>query len=99
MATCPICTGKLPEGTGRCRSRTYCGDACRRSAELEIRRIDRRLGALADSISQLRRERSEGRGLVLELKAATTETGRQQKRLLEVVSAGEAETTSERARK
>ncbi len=50
---CRICGGPLPVGTTG-RPRTYCGTPCRRSAELEIRRLDRRLGDLEERLAELR---------------------------------------------
>ncbi len=50
---CRICGGPLPVGTTG-RPRTYCAAACRRSCELEIRRLDRRLGDLEERQAELR---------------------------------------------
>lgn len=43
MKNCVKCKQQFEETTDKGRSRLYCSIACRRSAELEIRRINERL--------------------------------------------------------
>lgn len=54
MPNCIKCNAKLPEHEGPGRPKDYCSTACRRAAELEIRRLDRRLEALEVRMSGLR---------------------------------------------
>jgi hypothetical protein len=52
-AGCLICKEPLEQPTTG-RPRVYCSTACRRAAELEIRRCNRRLERLEESASNLR---------------------------------------------
>lgn len=87
---CPFCAGELPTGARRGRPKTYCSAACRRSAELEIRRIDRRLAALEGSLSYERQSPLAGLTYDMTIAPIEEEIARQRKRLLELLSAGEA---------
>ena len=50
---CPACSGPLPD-PGRGRPSTFCSTGCRRDAEGERRRLNRRVGKLADERDRLR---------------------------------------------
>lgn len=49
MKNCLKCKKPLPQRSGAGRPSLYCGAACRRTAELEIRRINDQLTRLEDS--------------------------------------------------
>ncbi len=48
------CGKPLEQPAGAGRPPTYCGTACRRAAEFEIRRLDKLLARLEDRLSELR---------------------------------------------
>ena len=50
---CP-CGQPLEEKSGAGRPATYCSTSCRRAAEFEIRRLDKLLARLEDSLVNLR---------------------------------------------
>lgn len=54
--TCRVC-GTITKPKPRGRPQTYCGEACRRIAEFEIRRIQARLARLEDEGERCRRDR------------------------------------------
>jgi hypothetical protein len=69
------------------RPRVYCDDACRRAAEMEIRRVNDRLAELERRVSESRM------GPIQSLDdpaALETEIGRQRFRLLELLEPDEA---------
>lgn len=45
LQPCPVCSQPVQD-TGIGRPRTFCSPGCRRTAEAEVRRLDRRLAAL-----------------------------------------------------
>ena len=47
---CPKCEKPVPERDGPGRPRRYCSDGCRRSAEYELRRIQRALESVEEQI-------------------------------------------------
>lgn len=49
MENCKICNQELTQPT-KGRNRTYCDSTCRRMAEFEVRRINRRLERLEDRL-------------------------------------------------
>lgn len=49
MENCKVCNQELTQPT-KGRSRTYCNTTCRRMAEFEVRRINRRLERLEDRL-------------------------------------------------
>jgi hypothetical protein len=51
---CRKCRISEVEQSAKGRPKEYCSTACRRAAEFEIRRLDRRLGKLEDRDSELR---------------------------------------------
>lgn len=51
---CLRCAEPIERRPGRGRPQVYCGPACRRSVELEVRRIVRRLERLENRVSNLR---------------------------------------------
>ena len=57
---CLKCGGPLPERPATGRPATYCSVACRRAAEFEIRRLNRRLEVLEVKASGLRHGRDSG---------------------------------------
>ncbi|MBK6278755.1 MAG: hypothetical protein IPF57_11770 [Gammaproteobacteria bacterium] len=52
--TCTYCHVKLPEYSGVGRPTSYCGEPCRRGAELEIRRVNLRVDRLENELSHVR---------------------------------------------
>ena len=66
---CIKCAAPLSEGAGTGRPAAYCGDACRRAAEFEIRRASARLERLEDQRSVLRINLAGGGALAPELSA------------------------------
>ena len=46
MKNCIKCKRTIQENTAKGRNKSYCSEACRRVAELEIRRINDRLNGL-----------------------------------------------------
>lgn len=50
--TCLKCRAPLPVRSGTGRPAVYCGETCRRLAEYEIRRLDRRLGRYEDELRE-----------------------------------------------
>lgn len=54
MENCLKCGAPLESGNGKGRPKAYCSTACRRSAEMEIRRCDQRLGALESDAQNIR---------------------------------------------
>ena len=57
---CLKCGGPLPERPATGRPPAYCSVACRRAAEFEIRRLNRRLETLETKASALRHGRDTG---------------------------------------
>jgi len=51
---CPVCLGALPAAPAVGRPAKYCSTACRRSAELEVRRVNDRLADLEARESHIR---------------------------------------------
>lgn len=51
VARCAYCSARLTPHAGRGRPSRYCGAACRRCAEAELRRADRRIAALDEEIT------------------------------------------------
>lgn len=51
---CAKCGTDLPAREDAGRPKTFCGEACKRSAEMEIRRINNHLENLEKSISHIR---------------------------------------------
>lgn len=51
---CIKCGANIAAHAGAGRPKAYCSDACRRSADLEIRRIDRRMEKLEMDAQNLR---------------------------------------------
>jgi hypothetical protein len=51
MNTCLKCDQPLPEPASTGRPAVYCSSGCRRAAELEITRLNRRIDALEDRLS------------------------------------------------
>lgn len=49
-AVCRKCSAPVERGDGPGRPRVYCSVACRRSAEREIRRLDRQIEAAEDRL-------------------------------------------------
>lgn len=91
MSTCIKCGAALQEQTGRGRPALYCGRACRRAAELEIRRINNRLSGLED---QLMRARLPGCLVLTPIADIEAELGRQETRLRQLLAAGEGNCTA-----
>jgi len=58
---CLKCAGPLPEQAATGRPPSYCSEGCRRAAEFEIRRLNRRLERLEERVSELRHSRSSTR--------------------------------------
>ena len=85
---CRICGGPLEQADGPGRPKTYCGTACRRSAEMEIRRIDRRLADLEGRLSDCRATDLHTYASPRHLRA---EIARQGGRLAELLSYGQAD--------
>src|SRR5262245_54118396 len=56
---CVKCGSPLERASGAGRPPTYCGDACKRLVEYEVRRIDRRLSKYED---ELREEQADRNG-------------------------------------
>lgn len=52
--SCKKCGAPIAQSEVAGRPKTYCGHACRRAAELEVRRIDARLGRLEGELMQTR---------------------------------------------
>ena len=57
---CAKCGEPLPARAKTGRPAIYCSEGCRRSAELELRRLQRRLEALEVRGSELRHSRDDG---------------------------------------
>jgi len=49
-AVCRKCSAPVARGDGPGRPRSYCSVACRRSAERELRRLDRQIEAVEDRV-------------------------------------------------
>ena len=54
MENCLKCKAPLEASNGKGRPKAYCSTACRRSAEMEIRRADKRLNALENDALNIR---------------------------------------------
>ena len=54
MENCIKCGAPLEVNTGKGRPAAYCSTACRRAAEMEIRRADQRLAGLENKAQELR---------------------------------------------
>lgn len=50
---CKVCRREIPDQE-RGRPATHCGEACRRAAEMEIRRVNERLAGLEGRLSECR---------------------------------------------
>ena len=53
VRNCKFCRREIPDQE-RGRPAAYCGEACRRAAEMEIRRVNERLAALEARLSECR---------------------------------------------
>ncbi len=84
MSACVKCGSELPEQVGRGRPAWYCGAACRRAAEFEIRRIGNRLASLED---QLMRSRLGGYLILTPIKMIEAEIAKQEARLRDLLGA------------
>ena len=51
---CIKCNGQLPEQAGQGRPSLYCSKACRKSAELEVRRLNEQLARLEEEAAHAR---------------------------------------------
>ncbi len=80
---CAKCGNELPQQDGPGRPRRYCGDACQRSATLEIKRLDSRIAKLEKDESTWRIRGADGYA-----KNAAIEIKRLEARLAELVAAG-----------
>jgi len=101
MAGCKNCGGKLPPVSGRRgRPQTFCSVACRRAAEFEIRRINVRLGAFEDRLSESRLPDTLGLLNIgaVDPKLFEKEIALQRRRLLALLSESEEETAPTAAR-
>jgi len=81
---CLKCEAELPEQQAAGRPRKYCGEACRRAATLEIKRLDSRIAKLERDESTWRARGSDGYA-----KNAAIEIKRLEARLLELVASGD----------
>jgi hypothetical protein len=54
MENCLKCGAPLEASNGKGRPKAYCSTACRRAAEMEIKRADQRLGALENDAQNYR---------------------------------------------
>lgn len=81
MKNCLKCKKPLPQRSGAGRPSLYCGAACRRTAELEIRRINNQLARLEDSARSARMWLGSGRAAKYE-----REIRRLEARLAELVA-------------
>jgi hypothetical protein len=81
---CMKCENEIPEQQGAGRPRKYCGDACQRSATLEIKRLDSR-------IAKLERDESTWRckGIDVYAANATKEIKRLEARLAQLIATGD----------
>ena len=86
MSNCKMCSRELAAATGAGRPPRYCSVACRRAAEFEIRRLDKRIDGLEDQISLVRRSRMMVMGVDVDLVEA--EILRLRDRLLELLGDG-----------
>ena len=84
MATCLICGSVLEDVGGRGRPKSYCNTACRRMAELAIKRCDHRIAELEDQLSRERTSPLHTIGFDAGLVEA--ELARQNARLRELLS-------------
>lgn len=89
MTECLKCGTAIPAGGGSSgRPKSYCLAACRRAAELEIRRLDQRVGALE---AQLMRTRLSGHLTLTPTAELEAEIARQERRLTRLLSARESD--------
>jgi histidinol-phosphate/aromatic aminotransferase/cobyric acid decarboxylase-like protein len=70
MTTCRSCGTELAVETTKGRSMIYCGAACRRVAEHEVRRLDRALARLEDDARLARNPANPFSGLAEEARIA-----------------------------
>jgi len=82
--SCKICQKPLSEKK-RGRPPVYCGTACRRAAEYEIKRVDNRLGELEKQLSDLRSS-PPGLYLLTDPTLIAAEIALQRTRLLELLA-------------
>ena len=78
---CKVCRREIPDQE-RGRPRSYCGEACRRAAEMEIRRVNERLAGLEGRLSECRLGPVQ---TFDDVSALEVEIGRQTARLLHLI--------------
>ena len=83
MERCLKCGAELPDQPGRGRPRKYCGEACLKSATMEVRRLDARIAKLEIQESQYRINAAPATGRV------TQEIARLESRLAKLVDAAD----------
>ncbi|MCP5278551.1 MAG: hypothetical protein H6935_09335 [Thiobacillus sp.] len=79
MSNCIKCNAELPKIEGPGRPKGYCSTACRRAAEHEVRRLDRRIDELESRLSYIR---TGGFALPGEVDRVSAELQRLERRML-----------------
>lgn len=86
MNRCLKCGASIEKDAGVGRPKSYCSVACRRAAELEIRRVAARI---ADLEAQLMRTRLPGYWELTPASSLAAEIARQEARLAQLLAASE----------
>lgn len=60
MTHCPTCGREVSQRKKTGRPKSYCSTSCRRSAALEVTRLQRRLTKLEDGLSKAKRDAERG---------------------------------------
>lgn len=87
MENCLKCGNPLEAGADKGRPKAYCSTACRRSAEMEIRRVDQQLAALENDAQAIRLGRWIDLGGGSDAEMITAEIKRLEARLKTLLSA------------
>lgn len=80
---CKKCGAPIAHSEVAGRPKTYCGSACRRAAELEVRRIDARLSRLERELMEIR---LTGYFILAKPNEIEAEIERQESRLCELLA-------------